>query len=76
MPKNNIDPIATTNYIAVSRNMVKKLGCVESVVLSDLHERYRYWCSQATKFDFEEIGSQGIYLNQVNRTSSKTTHIY
>ena len=33
MPKNNIDPLATTNYIAVSRNMVKKLGCVESVVL-------------------------------------------
>lgn len=51
MPKNNIDPLATTNYIAVSRNMVKKLGCVESVVLSDLHERYRYWCSQGKNID-------------------------
>ena len=56
MPKkiineNIIEPLATTNYIAVGRNMIKQLGCVEAVILSDLHERYRYWRSQGKDID-------------------------
>ena len=46
MPKKDIEPIAVTNYIAISRAMIIKLGCADAIVLSDIFERYRYWCNQ------------------------------